>query len=336
MPNSNLIARRKGVYRREILKGGLVGLATPFLMRVASAATTFPDRPIKLIVPFGVGGPVDIVARVMSQPLGEALGGSVFVDNKLGASGNLGAAAVARAEPDGYTILVASSNFIINAFLTSNLPYDPVVDFTPLVELAETPSAFAVRPQLGARTLKEFVEMAAKSNSYSYSHPGFGTVSHMAGEFLKARAGFNMVAVPHNGGGPAMQTLLTGSVEFCSAALPAIQPHIKSGTVIGLGVTSTRRWSELAEIPTVIESGFPDFDLANFTAFLLPAKTPPDIAERLSKASIQILGRPEIQSKLLSLGFEVTARPPDALKARILREMPFWKKLVETAGIKPT
>jgi tripartite-type tricarboxylate transporter receptor subunit TctC len=324
----------RGAGRRKVLKAGLAVLATPFLARF-SAAAAFPDRPIKLLVPFGASGPVDIVARVMAPLLGEMLGGTVFVENRPGASGNLGVGAAARAEPDGYTILVAASNFIINPILFAKVPYDPVADFIPLVELAETPTAFAVRPQLGPKNLKELVEIA-KSKSFSYSHPGFGTVSHMAGEFLKSRAGVNMVAVTHNGGGPAVQTLLTGSVEFCSAALPALHPHIKSGVVVGLGVTSTKRWPDLAEMPTVIEVGFPDFDLANFTAFLAPAKTPPEIVDRLSKASIEILQRPDIRSRLLTLGFAVTARSPDLLKARIEREIPFWKKVVDMAGIKPT
>jgi tripartite-type tricarboxylate transporter receptor subunit TctC len=259
----------------------------------------------------------------------------VFVENKPGASGNLGSGAAARAEPDGYTILVAASNFIINPILFSKVPYNPIADFIPLVELAETPSAFGVLPHLGAENLKEFIEIA-KTKSFSYSHPGFGTVSHMAGEFLKSRTGINMVAVTHNGGGPAIQTLMTGSVEFCSAALPALQPHFKSGLVVGLGVTSTKRWPDLAEMPTVIETGLPDVDLANFTALLVPAKTPAEIVGRLSRASLEILQRPDVQSKLLTLGFAVTARPPDVLKARLERELPFWKNVVETAGIKPT
>jgi len=321
--------------RRTVLKAGLAGLATPFLVRFSSAAAAYPDRPIKLLVPFGVGGPVDIVARVMAPLLGEVLGGSVFVENKPGASGNLGTAAAARTEPDGYTIVVAASNFIINKILFAKIPYDPIADFIPLVELAETPSAFGVRPELGAKNLKEFVEIA-KSKSFSYSHPGFGTVSHMAGEVLKSRAGINMVAVTHNGGGPAVQTLMPGAVEFCSAALPALHPHVKSGLIVGLGVTSAKRWPDLAEMPTVEEAGFPDFDLANFTALLVPAKTPPEIVDRVSKASLEILKRPDVQSKLLTLGFAVTARPPDVLKARLERELPFWKSVVETAGIKPT
>lgn len=332
---SNSVDGSSGADRRRVLKAGLAVLATPFLARFSSAAA-YPDRPIKLLVPFGVGGPVDIVARVMAPLLGEILGGSAFVENKPGASGNLGVSAAARAEPDGYTILVAASNFIINPILFSKVPYDPIADFIPLVELAETPTAFAVRPQLGAKTLKEFVEIAAKSKSFSYSHPGFGTVSHMAGEFLNSRAGVNIVAVTHNGGGPAVQTLMTGSVEFCSAALPALHPHIKSGVLVGLGVTSTKRWPDLAEMPTVIETGFSDFDLANFTAFLAPANTPAEIIDRLSKASIEILQRPDIQSKLLTLGFAVTARAPGLLKARLERELPFWKKVVEIAGITPT
>lgn len=321
--------------RRNILKSGLAALAMPAFAKLGFASTGYPSRPIRLIVPFGVGGPVDIVARVIAPPLGEALGGTVIVENKLGASGNIGAAYVARAEPDGYTALVASSNFVINTFLYSNVPYDAAKDFVSVVELAETPSAFAVRTQLGPKSLKEFIDHAKNDGSFSYSYPGFGTVSHMAAEFLKIRGGFNMTPVPHNGGGPAMQTLLTGTVQFCSAALPAIQPHIKSGLVVGLGVTSVNRWPELSDVPTVIESGYPDFNLANFTALLLPAQAPPEIVERLSAASIKILNDPAMRTRLLTLGFEVTARPPQALQSRIIREIPFWKQLVQQAGIKP-
>jgi tripartite-type tricarboxylate transporter receptor subunit TctC len=310
---NSAISKRTG--RRGILKAGLAALATSCFSRFSAATGTYPEKPIKLVVPFGLAGPVDIIARVMAQPLSEILGGAVFVENKPGASGNVGARSVAKAEPDGYTILVASSNFIINPTLFSDVPYDPIADFVPIVELAETPSAFVVRPQLGPKNLEEFVELA-KSGSFSYSHPGFGTVSHLAGEFLKIRAGFKMVSVPHNGGGPAVQTLLTGSVQFCSAALPALQPLIQSGDLVGLGVTSTKRWLELAQIPTVIEAGFPNFDLANFTALMVPAKTPVEIIDRLSKASMEILGRPEIQAKLLTLGFVATARSADSAGIR--------------------
>lgn len=321
--------------RRNVLKSGLAALAMPAFAKLGFASTNYPSRPIRLIVPFGVGGPVDIVARVIGQPLGEALGGTVVVENKLGASGNIGAAYVARAEPDGYTVLVASSNFVINTFLYSNVPYDATKDFMPVVELAETPSAFAVRTQLGPKSLQEFVELAKKDGTFSYSYPGFGTVSHLAAEFLNIRSGFNMTPVPHNGGGPAMQTLLTGTVQFCSAALPAIQPNVRSGLVRGLGVTSAKRWPELSEVPTVIESGYPDFNLANFTALLLPAQTPTDIVERFSVATIKILNDPAMRARLLTLGFEVTAKGPQALHNRIVQEAPFWKKLVQEAGIKP-
>lgn len=144
-----------------------------------------------------------------------------------------------------------------------------------------------------------------------------------------------MTSVPHNGGGPAMQTLLTGNVQFCSAALPAIQPFVRSGTVIGLGVTANKRWPELPEMPTVEESGYADFNMANFTALLMPAKTPQDIVERVSKAAIDVLKQAETKAKLLTLGFEVTARPADELRIRLSREIPFWKDLVSKAGIKP-
>lgn len=328
--------------RRTVLRtaGGMVGagVAAPFIGRLSPALAAYPDRPIKLLVPFGPGGPVDVIARIVGAQLGEALGGaSVVVENRAGASGNLGVGLAARADPDGYTVLFTSSTFVINPMLFTNVPYDPIADFTPLVDLASSPTAFAVTPQLGVNTLAEFVALAKKDGSkLSYGSAGFGTPAHLAGEFLKNRAGIDMAHVPFNGAAPATQALLSGAIQFVSFALPGVHPHVKGGTMKGLAVTGEKRWFDLPEVPTMVEVGYPGFVLDTFTAMLLPAKTPPEIADRLSKAVLTVLGPPEIRAKLRTVGFEVNAGGSDALKAKIARELPLWRDIAKIAGIKPT
>jgi len=327
--------------RRAILKAGGVAavtvLAAPLIGHFSSAYAAWPDRPIKLVVPFGPGGPVDVIARLLSGPLGEALGGaSVVVENKLGAGGNIGVGMAARAEPDGYTVLVTSSTLVINPMLYASVPYDPVKDFLPLVDLAGSPTAFAVQPGLGVNTLAEFVALAKqKAGKLNYSHSGFATPAHLAAEFFKIRAGIDMAAVPFSGGGPAVQALLTGAVEMVSTALPAAHPQIVGGTLKGIAVTGEKRWFDLPNVPTMVEAGYPGFVVDTFTAVLVPAKTPQEIADRLTKATLAVLKNPDIQARVRAVGFEVSAGGPEALKARIARELPMWKEIIQQAGIKP-
>jgi tripartite-type tricarboxylate transporter receptor subunit TctC len=308
----------------------------PLIGHFSSAYAAWPDRPIKLIVPFGPGGPVDVIARLMLPGLTEALGTSVFVENRPGAGGNIGNALVARADPDGYTVLCTSSTFVINPMLYASVPYDPIKDFLPLADLAGSPTAFAVQPSLGVTTLAEFVAFAKKrSGKLSYSHSGFATPAHLAGEFFKIRAGIDMTAVPFGGGGPAVQSLMTGAVEMVSAALPAAHPHIRSGKLTGIGMTGEKRWFDLPEVPTIVENGYPGFVVDTFTAMLVPAKTPQEIINRLTKETVAILKRPDMQARLRTVGFEASAGGPDALRARIARELPMWKEIIQQAGIKP-
>lgn len=325
--------------RRSVLKGGgrlaAGALAMPLIGRFSSAIAAWPDRPIKVIVPFAPGGPVDVIARVLAPPLSEALGGaSVVIENRAGATGNVGIVAAARSDPDGYTILVTSNTITINPVLMTSVPYDLDKDFIPLVDIAGSPTGFAVQPTLGPKTLAEFIAAAKASGKFSYSHAGFGTPAHLAGEFLKARAGIDMAAVNNNGAGPAVQSLLTGAVQFCSGALPAMHPHIKAGTLRGLAVTGEKRWFDLPDIPTVVEAGYPGFVLDTWTMMLLPTKTPPEIGERLVKETIAIFQRPEMRAKLRTIGFEATAAGPEALKRRLAAELPMWRQIIATAKIK--
>ncbi len=332
--------RRVLTTRRAILRAGSIVaanvVAMPFIARFSPALAAWPDRPIRLVVPFGPGGPVDVIARLMAPGLSEALKTSVVVENKPGAGGNIGNAAVARADPDGYTVLCTSSTLVINPMLYASVPYDPVKDFLPVADLAGSPTAFAVQPSLGVKTLAEFVEYAKqRKGQLSYAHSGFATPAHLAGEFFKIRAGLDLTAVPFSGGGPAVQSLLTGAVQMVSTALPGVHPHIVAGTLTGIGMTGEKRWFDLPQVPTIVEAGYPGFVVDTFTAMLLPVKTPQGIADRLTKECITILQNPDMKARLRTVGFEASAGGPDALRDRIARELPMWKGIIQQAKIVP-
>jgi tripartite-type tricarboxylate transporter receptor subunit TctC len=328
-----------GTSRRHLLKIGAAGsaalLAAPFIgLRNAYAA--WPDRPVRVLVPFGAGGPADIVGRVVQVVLTEELKGNFFVENKPGAAGNIGVGQAARADPDGYTVLVTSNTLVINPMLYANVPYDPVKDFIPLVDIAGSPTAYAVQPSLGVNSIADFVALAKqRGGKLNYGSAGFATPAHLAGEFFKRRAGIEMTHVPFNGAGPAIQALLGGQVEMVSGALPGAHPHIKAGTLKGLAVTGEKRWFDLPDVPTMVEAGFPGFVLDTYVMMLVPAKTPAEIGEKMSQALIAGLKRPDVLARLRAAGMDATAGGPDALKARIARELPLWREVVDAAGIKP-
>jgi tripartite-type tricarboxylate transporter receptor subunit TctC len=338
--NSITPASCRSVARRKLLKTGLAaaaaGVAMPAIGHFSSALAAWPERQIRLLVPFGPGGPVDVIARLLAPHLSNALGGNVFVENRPGAAGNIGVGMAARAEPDGYTVLVTSVTMVINPMLYASVPYDPVKDFTPLVDLAGSPTAYAVQPSLGVSTIADFVALAKqRAGKLNYASSGFATPAHLAGEFFKRRAGIEMTHVPYNGGGPAVQALLGGSVELVSTALPGAHPHLVSGTLKGLALTGEKRWFDLPNVPTMVEAGYPGFVLDTWTAMLVPAKTPPEIASRLSKETIAVLKQPEFAARLRPVGLEPTAGDGDALRARIARELPLWGEIVKQAGIQP-
>jgi tripartite-type tricarboxylate transporter receptor subunit TctC len=301
-----------------------------------AAYAAWPERPVRLLVPFGPGGPVDVIARLIAPLLSERIGQGFFVENKPGATGNIGVGLAARSEPDGYTILITSSTFVINPFLYARIPYDPVADFLPLVDLAGSPTAYAVHPALGVNSIAEFVALAKeRAGKLNYASSGFGTPAHLAGEFLKLRAGLDMAHIPYNGGGPAVQALLTRSVELVSAALPSVHPQIAGGTLTGIAMTGEKRWFDLPNIPTMIEAGYPGFVVDTFTCMLAPAKTPPEIADVLTRETIAILKLEDMQKRLRTVGFEASGGDLDALRARIERELPLWRDIANQAGIKP-
>lgn len=328
-------AHRFSFSRRQILGAGAVALATPLFVRSAHAA--WPDRPVKILVPFGTGGPVDVLARMLQPLLAEELGGAnMYVENRVGAAGNIGVGVAARSDPDGYTILLTSNTIVINPLLYKSVPYDLEKDFEPLVDLAGSPTAFAVNPKSGIKSVAEFVALAKeKKGALNYGSAGFATPSHLAGEFFKNRAGIEMTHVPFNGAGPANAALLGGQVDMVSGALPGAHPHIVAGTLKGIAVTGEKRWFDLPDVPTMVDAGYPGFVLDTYVMCLVPTKTPPEVGEKLVSAFKKILVKDEVRAKLRASGLEPTAGGPSELKARIAKELPLWREIVKIAGITP-
>ena len=325
--------------RRRILKGAVAvtaGLAAPTFLKIGSALAAYPDRPVKIVVANTPGGPSDIIARFMAAAMAEPLGGSVIVENRGGAGGNIGMGFAARAEPDGYTILLTTSAFAVNPGLYNSLPYDPFKDFAAICELAVSPNVFAVKPELGVNTMKEFVALAKKDPSkFNVSAPPIGTTPQLEAEVLKAREGLSgMATVVFAGGGDALKALISGTVQLSSGVLAPAHPQIKAGTIKGLAVTGSKRWHDLPNIPTMGESGFNDFVFETYCALLAPVKTPPEIVARLEKTALDILAKPDIREKLTAAGFEVTAKTGKGHMERVAKEVPMYKKIIEDAGIK--
>ena len=300
------------------------------------AAQTYPARPVTLIVPFPAGGPADIIARILAQSLSQTLGQSVIVDNRQGAGGNIGIALVARAIPDGHTLLLTSTAIAVNPALFANLPYDPIKDFIPISELVNAPNVIFVRPDSGINSIADLVAKAkAEPDKFNYASPGVGTKSHLTGELLKLRGGINIVHVPYRGGGPATQAVVAGTTQIGSVALAPVEPLIKAGTIKALAVTGATRWFSLPDVPTMIESGYPGFVSDTFNALFAPAGTPPEVIAVLVRETRAAMQRPEAREAARRAGYEIVAGTPEQLTARVLAEIQSVKELVARAGIKP-
>jgi tripartite-type tricarboxylate transporter receptor subunit TctC len=336
---TNSSSKRAGPNRRGIIKAAgaiAAGMTAPALFGTGSAFAAYPERPIRIIVANTPGGPSDIIARIMAAAMQEALGRSVFVENKGGAGGNIGMGLAARAEPDGYTVLLTTSAYAVNPGLYTKLPYDPFKDFVAICELAVSPHVFAVKPDLGVSTMKDFIELVKKDpHKFNISTPPIGTTPHLQAEVLKLREGLRQVAtVVFAGGGDALKALISGTVQLSSGVLAPAHPHIKAGTIKGLAVTGQRRWHDLPDIPTMEEAGYKDFVFETYTALMAPAKVPPEIVSRLEKVALDILAKPAMRERLTKSGFDVTAKDGKGHTARLQKEVPMFRQFIEQAGIK--
>jgi tripartite-type tricarboxylate transporter receptor subunit TctC len=325
--------------RREILglAGRGAGAAALSSLGIARAnAAAYPERPVRIIVPFAPAGPTDIMARILAQGLGSALGGNLIVENKPGAGGNIGIGYTAHAAADGYTLLVVSTAYIVNPGLYAKIPYDPYKDFAPITELGSTPNSILVTPKLGVNSIAELIARAkARPGELNYASPGAGTTPHLSAEFLKIVGGIEMTHVPFNGAAPAVQALLAGTTQVAVSALPPVLPFAQSGEIKVLAITGANRWPDLPGVPTMVELGFKDFIAETAQFFFAPAGTAPDIVERLSAKSTEVLRMPAVVEQLRLNGYEVTAGGAEALRKRIEVEIPKWHDVIAKAGIKP-
>lgn len=324
------------MHRRSVFAAFGASLVAAAVPGIAQAQAPYPSRVISVVVPFPAGGPNDIIARIVAAGLQQALNQSVIIDNRGGAGGNLGIAYVARANPDGYTLLFTSTAIAVNPGLFTNLPYDPVKDFAPISEIVSAPNVLFVRPDSGINSIAELVARAkAEPDKFNYASPGVGTKSHLTGELFKLRAGVNIQHIPYRGGGPATQALVSGQVQLASVALAPVEPLIKSGTVRALAVTGPERWYSLPDVPTMIESGYPGFISDTFNAMFAPAGTSPEIVALLVKHVREIMKRPEVVDAAQKHGYQIVAGTPEQMSARLVSEIAGVKELVARAGIKP-
>jgi len=316
-----------------MLRTGALALGAAALARQANAAG-YPDRQVRIVAPFAAGGPSDTLARLLSVKLAEALGGFFYVENRPGAGSNIGTSAVARATPDGYTLLLTSSAFVVNPGFYKQVPYDPVKDFAPIAELVTSPNVFIATNASGITSMAELKARAlAKPGSLSYASAGIGTTPHLAAEWLKSIDRLKITHVPFGGAGPAVQAVLSGTVPLACASLPGAHPLILNKDVRALAVTGRERWYDLPEVPTMIELGYKDFVSDTFHAMLAPAATPQDIVERLATVLLETLRQPAFHEELRTLGFEVIGNGPDGLRRRIELELPRDRDLIAKAGI---
>jgi tripartite-type tricarboxylate transporter receptor subunit TctC len=300
-----------------------------------ASAQTYPSRPVTLTVGFAPGGGTDTVARVMQRKLAEYLGQPVVVENRAGAGGTIAAGIVAKAEPDGYNILLATiAALAVAPHLNSKLPYNPLTDFAPISMATESGNVLVVHPSVPAKTLAEYVKLAnTQPGGIAYGTSGVGSAGHLAGELFRLTAKANLVHVPYKGGGPAMSDLLGGQIPSVFASATTATPQVQTGKLRALGATSPRRSAALPDVPTIAEQGYPGYQATNWYAFVAPAKTPKDVVARLNREIVKTLNDPDTHAAILKQGEEPTPSTPEELAQHMKREYETWGRVIRDAGI---
>jgi len=317
-------------------------LAIPLLSALALSASVavmaqdYPNRPIKLIVPYPPAGGTDIVARVLTEPLSVVLGQPIIIDNRGGAAGNVGTDLAAKAPPDGYTLLFTLSSHTINPKLYDKLPFDVERDFVPISLAAMIPQILVVNPSVPVTNVKELIAYAkANPGKLNYASVGTGSPGHIAGELFKLKTGVDMVHIPYKGGGPAVVDTIGGQVQLLFVSMPAALQHVKAGKLRALGVTSAARSIAAPDIPTIAESGVADYVVDSWYGVLAPAKTPAAILAKLNGAFVKVLESKEVRDKLLAQGAEAAPSTPADFDKLIKEELQKWEYVIRAANIKP-
>ena len=310
--------------------------AAGFYAVAATTTQSYPTKPIRFIVPFAPGGSTDTLARTLGQKLSASLGQQVVVDNRAGANGNIGMEIVARAAPDGYTIVLGYiANLAIGPGLYAKLPFDPVRDYAPITQLASSPNILAVHPSLPVTSFKELIAHAkAHPGKLNYASASVASIGHLTGELLNHAAGIALVHVPYKGSGQAVIDLLAGQVPMMFSGMSSVMPHIKAGKLRPLAVTGAQRSPAASAVPTIAESGFPGFEATAWYGVLAPARTPKPIVDRLHGDIVRALALPDVKERLNNVGFDLIGGTPEAFGAYIKTEIEKWTKVVRAAKIR--
>jgi tripartite-type tricarboxylate transporter receptor subunit TctC len=313
----------------------LVSVLAASALAVSNARADWPERPLRLIVPFAAGSSSDTIARIVASRMGDRLGQQIAVENRVGGSTIIGTQEVARAAPDGYTLgLANTTSHVVSVAINPHLPFDPIRDFTPIGMIGSSPFLLVSSPHLAAATLQQFVDLAkAKPGSLSYASAGTGTLAHLAGELFKHQANIDVVHVPYHGTEQSLLDLMEGRIDLSISTIPPTLPQIQQGTVRALAVMSDKRSSMLPDVPTVGEAGVPGCEAGLWTAIVLPAGVPAGIVDRLSKILIAVVNDPDVQKTLQAQGVDPEPGPPGAVTATINADIPKWRAVVSNANI---
>jgi tripartite-type tricarboxylate transporter receptor subunit TctC len=298
-------------------------------------AQKYPTKSVRMIVPFAPGGPTDVIARLVSIKLSESFGEQVVVDNRAGAGGNIGMGIAANATPDGHTILVVSSSFVVNPSLYAKIPYDPYKSFAPVTNMAASPNVFIAHPSVAAKSIPELIKLVqGNPKKFNFATPGIGTTPDLSAVLLKLTAKLDVATVPYAGAGPAVTAVIGNQVPVGCVAMPPATPHIQGGRLRALAVTSAKRSPALPDVPTMAESGLTGQEADTLQGVLVPAGTPKAIVQRLQNEIAKILAQPDIRERVVGLGFDIIASKPEQFAAQIKLEVGKWSKVVKGAGIK--
>ena len=324
-----------GFHRRALL-AALIWFGATVPATALAQAATYPNKPIRIIVPFAVGGIADTFGRVIGIKLTEAWGQPVVIENKTGAGGNIGADLVAKSPPDGYTLVIGNNGtHAVNVNLFKTIPFDPIKDFVPVAHIMEAEGLLVVNPAIKANSVREIIELArAQPGQLSYASGGLGTTSHLAGELFKSTAKVDMVHVPYKGNSPAIADLLSGQTQVSFATMPTVLPHVKTGKLRAIASIGLARTVALPDVPTVAESGLPGFEVSNWIGFFAPAGTPPDIVAKLNTEVQKIMRSPDVQKRLEAEGARFVPTTPAQFTAFQRDELVKWAKIIKDANIK--
>jgi tripartite-type tricarboxylate transporter receptor subunit TctC len=323
-----------GIARREFIGLAAGAIALPALSRGAMAQA-YPARPVKILVPVGAGGANDTSTRLIAQKLSESLGQNFYVENLVGAGGNIAMGAAAKAPPDGHTAISVATSFVINSSLYARVPYDPVKDFAPVSLMCSTATLVAIHPSIPANNLKELVALTkANPGKYSYASAGTGTPAHLAGELFKSAYGLDITHVPFTGGNPAMTSTIGGHTPIIFPALSTAAPYVKAGTLRAIAVMSARRSALMPDVPTMAEQGASDQEADVIVGMLVPAGTPKEIVDLLHREIVKAIALPDVRERLAVLGFDPVGSTPAEFGNWIRAELPKWSKVIREANLK--